>query len=176
MDFFENTINGGIKSSEYHGDGRSRLYTDKTPFGADFSRASEKDGIVGLPFSEAIKNSAAFTYGDVYLVCKNRGQYFFSDLSKRGADSEYGRENLDQYETYQMGHNGVDNAEDHFDVRTGLPSGEIDAIVIKKSDNQQKVIDILLESGRYIPVTDHDGKLVLTPEMFDEMKRKKSAE
>ncbi|MCF7846183.1 MAG: hypothetical protein K9L85_03005 [Candidatus Peribacteraceae bacterium] len=167
---WSSNLDQGFKSGEYYS-GRSSLgddAADKTPFGLDFARASKVHDMVDVPLSEAIKNSAASPYGPVYIVVRNRGQLNFTE--DVGYASKYSP-NSNQYEVYGIGTRGRDHG--HADLRTGVPSTEIDAIVAGENieDIMQKVVD----RGVYIPVVDRDGKIILTPQKFADMVRAKNA-
>ena len=59
---------------------------------------------------------------------------------------------------------------DHYGIRTGFASSEINYIVVEKYDTRIG-LEIAM-NGFYIPVADKDGKIVFTPEDYKKLRDK----
>lgn len=63
-------------------------------------------------------------------------------------------------------------ADDHYGIRTGFASSEINAIMMKEYDKRVG-LEIAL-NGFYIPVYDFNGKIVFIPKDYDNLRDKMS--
>lgn len=132
--------------------------SDQTPFDADVSRVSEEDMMSG--FSEAVRNSLAIGYGDLVLAIRDRGQFQYTEIREKR------KYNPDKFELFPIGE------QRHYGIRTGLPSTEIDFLIVTDSliNNQrslEKIYYEIAQNGWYIPVCDTDGKVIFTPVLYD---------
>ena len=141
-------LQGGIVAREYLG---VNAGSDGTPYDTDTSEILESDLENGM--ESAVENSMSRGYGDIFLLIRERGQF------------GPGR---DKYELINSG------SERHQGVRTGIASTEIDAVVDSRGVLQQDnaIFDNLAfaiaERGFYIPISDTEGKVLFTPEMYDQ--------
>ncbi|MDA0376076.1 MAG: hypothetical protein O3A80_02060 [bacterium] len=145
--------------------------SDFTPFDVDFGRVLSSHlstDRLETPLSRSPATLYANSHGHVLFLSRNRGQF---DLS-RNMDGESPMRVEGGYETF---HTPYVN-DSHFGIRTGLPSSEIDGLVVFSqtlTDPREMAtiyIDIV-EHGVYIPIFNEDGKLVFTAEQFDTMRR-----
>ncbi len=120
--------------------------------GTDVSRVTVVNN--SPDFSDRLKKLKNYIdgYGDIHIVYSNYRQ------------SESGKKRPPK-------HSGV-IGEDHELVLDGIPSSEITGVVIKVSN--QSVIDNVKKDiatwGGYINVMDAEGKMLLSPQEFDELK------
>ncbi len=148
---FENLssiLGSGLVSREYIGG--EKTSSDSTPFDSDFSLVRPAE-----TFEKTIMDTEAKNYGDVLLVVR--------------IDDEF-------KEKYELIRSGV-RGEDHVGIRTGIPSTEIRALVLKeKVDNVSSplMVDtmkfVIANNGFYIPIYDIEGKLIFTPEEYRQLK------
>ncbi len=134
--------------------------SDGTPLDTDVSRVRESDG---QNFQEMLQNSMAASFGPIFCVFRDRGQF---DLTT----SENSKYNRDKYEIFSCG------GDQHFGIRTGIPSTEIDFLVLdtEQYNMNEDIPEIFFEiaqNGFYIPVTDKTGKVIFTPVMYDRYRR-----
>lgn len=145
-----NILNFGSVAREYLG---ADADSDATPFDTDTMRSNGEYSI------ENFKQVATSGYGDIYIVVKNRGQ--FQDTT----DDPSPQYDPSKLEVFQSGIIGVN----HYGVRTGFPSSEID-FIITPSDEPRKLENIFYEiakHGVYIPVLDGKGELIFTPQDYE---------
>ncbi|MDP2668752.1 MAG: hypothetical protein Q8P07_02865 [bacterium] len=107
--------------------------------------------------------SEAKKYGELLFVLKDRGQYQHTDAG------EPAYAEADKLELFQTGVLG----EQHYGIRTGFPTTEIDFMVARENfvsdtDNLEKMYFEIAQNGYYLPITDISGKVIFTPEMYDE--------
>ena len=159
-------LESGVLAREYAGTGSSG---DATPLDTDFATAGDTNH--GLRM--ALRSSAASAFSKeyarigklsgVFLAVKldNRFQYELDD----SFDEVYSRE---KYGYFPNGDFFVDDFPDSTEigVRTGIPSSAIDYIATD-DDSLPNVIQQVKKCDFYIPVTDLDGKLALTPEEWE---------
>ncbi len=157
-EYFENILSNGSVSKEYLGPSSS---SDTTPFDTDVSRILNPR-LNTLP--AMIDDSLAKGYGDIIIGIRNRGQFYqTSNISASFYDQT-------KYELFQSRYHGPQ----HYGIRTGIPATEIDCVIVQnKSDVElHRLYFAIAQNGFYIPVVDRQGKVLLTPEMFDQFKVK----
>lgn len=162
VDYLDNILLNGSVAKEYLG---ASADSDMTPFDTDTSMVLPEDTILG--FDGAIAHSVAGSYGGLLLIIKDRGQF---QKPNHGAPASYEK---DKYELFSSEVHGAR----HYGIRTGVPSTEFDAMVALDSlaQNQevmQRIYFTIAQNGVYIPVVDKQGKVIFTPEMFDEYRIK----
>ncbi len=156
--------NGSVAREFLGGDADS----DRTPFDTDLWRLQPGDTEAG--FAGAVALTSVGTYGDTFMVVRDRGQ--FQETTATDDPATLQREARKRESRLELFKTGV-WGERHFGIRTGLPSTEIAAIGFSKkvTDDPQRfesrVMDIVA-NGVYIPVVDQEGQILLTPEQFDE--------
>ena len=137
--------------------------SDATPLDTDLSRIKVETSSIG----EAITSTAARGYGDIYFILKD-GNRFVVTRTKEGGEC------LDSVDSTRLEsfYTGVcdDNNSDHYGIRTGFASSEIDYIV---STDKRVQLEVAL-NGFYIPIVDKNGNLIFTPSDYDRLRDKMS--
>jgi len=156
--YFVNYLQNGSVAQEYLG---SSSGSDMTPLDTDMSRVMPEDE--ALDFQSAIKTSLAYSYGDMLIAVRDRGQIRATDQQtprvRPGGDYK-----LELFATPVHG-------ESHWGIRTGFPSTEIDYVVLKNPQNKNDFLLEIVKQGVYIPVLDSSGKIIFKPEDYDRMRR-----
>ncbi len=155
--YIASILQNGSVAKEYLG---ASSDSDKTPFDTDLERLSLGNIESSRDFESIVNNTVAKVYGEIMLVVRNRGQY--AVISSDTSLSEY---STDKYELFKSGV----VSEEHFGIRTGFASTEIDFIICKQenSEDQKKLFLEIAKNGYYLPVTNKSGKVIFTPEMYD---------
>lgn len=161
--FLDKLLDRGFVSPEFVGAETSDAKTkskqgDATPWDTDLERVKE------MSISEALeKSSLAGGYGDIVAIIRNRGQFNETKIGEPAIDD--GR--MELFES------GVLKS-DHMGIRTGFGSTEIDALIAKGIVSERSMDDIrfsIAKKGFYIPVVDRSGRVIFTPEEFDEYRK-----
>lgn len=160
-------LQGGSVAREYLGVDSD---SDSTPFDTDLVKVM--DNKLNGSVLKFMKYSETKQYGDVTLLIKDRGQFVRTD-NQENVDLKY---NPNVYE--QFFSNVV--SDNHFGIRTGFPSVEIDAMILTGvlllDDNEQSLLQreeiffSIANNGFYIPVVDATGKVIFTEEDFNRYK------
>ncbi len=159
--YLENILQNGSVAREYLG---SDSGSDSTPFDTDVEVLT---GVTSTSFyenySENIRLAKTGGYGDIMLVIKNRGQFVETDVKQPA------RYNRDKYELFATGL----MRENHYGIRTGFPSTEIDYMVTPSKDPKEldNIKFKIAQNGFYIPLVDTSGELIYTPEQYDEYRK-----
>lgn len=149
-DFLDTYLDRGIYAPEFIGAGSSSarsgsLNSDATPFDTDVSRVGD-----GKSLPEMFRTS----FGDLMIVVKDKKQ-----LEK---------DKLDIFKTGVAGEN-------HYGIRTGFGSTQIDAICVGDQIRDPSKLDqlkfFIARKGFYIPLCDYSGDVVFTKEEFDRYKK-----
>ncbi|PIZ95835.1 MAG: hypothetical protein COX80_03100 [Candidatus Magasanikbacteria bacterium CG_4_10_14_0_2_um_filter_33_14] len=140
--------------------------SDFTPHDIDFQLMdSSIEGI--QDFETIVRTSISTGYGDVLMVVKDRGQYNITRNTDSEMVNDYDRGKYELYLSPILG-------KEHYGIRTGLSATEIDFLILEQEFDQRNhetlFLDIV-ENGYYIPVTDQTGKIIFTPEMYEEYRR-----
>ncbi|OHA58486.1 MAG: hypothetical protein A2571_01770 [Candidatus Vogelbacteria bacterium RIFOXYD1_FULL_44_32] len=160
-EFIEDILQNGSVAKEFLG---GKAESDATPFDTDVSQVLVEDFTetdnVRTRFAGAIGKSLATGYGPLLFLVKNHGQFSAGPNKKA------------QYELFGAGGGDLATAR-HCGIRTGFATTEVDAIIA--NDLEGKVPDNLYfeisQNGYYIPVADRTGKIIFTPEMYDEKRK-----
>lgn len=160
--YIENILQNGSVAKEYLG---ASATSDATPFGTDVTEVTAEDAKAGWTF--ALTQSAFGVtggFGQLGLVFKDRGKF------QRTTPTEPAKYDPAKYEVY---HSGVVDQVRHKDVRTGLPSTEIDFMIATDSllTNQhemEKIYYAIAQQGFYIPIANKEGKVIFTPEVYQQ--------
>ncbi len=155
------------------------------------------------PSAGEITERTPWYYGDVVFYIKNRGQWHDTVTSDTLNESykkvvpqkrfEKEKQALDSYlfpkpELYTASEGvGIGKGNRHVGIRTGLPSTEVDLIIIQyrserpdddAAEKRQKEYDLrvyeaelfnkLAQNEWYVPVVDRDMNLLFTPDMYKE--------
>jgi hypothetical protein len=157
LEFIENILQNGNVSKEFLG--AFTPGSDTTPFDTDCVKLPF---INNQEFIDIYRQSPAFSYGDVCFVIRNRGQF-------QENSSENYTYTSNKYELFKTGLIG----ESHYGIRTGIGIIETDFLISKIVD-EKKLNNLyyqIAQNGYYIPVTNEEGKIIFTPEMFDELRK-----
>lgn len=158
MQYIINILQNGSVSGEFLG---SSAASDYTPFDTDVSLVlPQAEG----EFSAIVKNSIANGHGPLLLCVKDRGQ-FQRTTGLRKVQPEAGK--LELFNTGDTRHYGI---------RTGFPTTEIDFLIAKKEileepRTMERLYLEIAQNGYYIPVTDTEGRVIFSPEMYDEYRK-----
>lgn len=151
-------LQNGSVSKEYLG---SAAGSDNTPLDTDLSIIMSNDGTI----SEKMSNIAAASYGPIWLVLKNDDRFITTRTSSKTLEV---KRDLSKMEAFHTGYLG----EDHYGIRTGFASSEINYIVMENYDPRVG-LEIAM-NGFYIPVANKEGKIIFTPEEYDKLRTKMS--
>lgn len=119
---------------------------DMTPFDTDL--------IIVQGDTLTLEDNLHGGYGDIHLIIKEKEQFK--------------EDELDIFYTGAIGKN-------HYGIRTGFGSTQIDAIVIRPEKIQDKGMDkikyFIAKKGFYIPIYDAEGGLIFTKDDYDEYRK-----
>lgn len=156
--YLRNILQNGSVSKEYLG---SSADSDATPLDTDISMIMRTDGTI----NEKILETAANEYGPLWLVLKNDDRF----ISTRTIEGEIEtKRDMSKMEVFYTGVCGPD----HYGIRTGFASSEINYIVMEPYDPRVG-LEITM-NGFYIPVANKEGKIIFTPKDYDELRAKMS--
>lgn len=146
-------LQNGSVAKEYLGGSSGQ---DMTPYDTDVAMLTS---VQENSFSETISHSIASGYGNILLAVRDRGQFI-----KTSPETS---EQIDpsKLELFRTGVHG----DQHYGIRTGFPTTEIDFIVSKKEKNNSLFLEIA-QNGYYIPVVDQQGKIIFTPEQYESLR------
>ena len=161
--YIGNILQNGSVAKEFLGAGSD---SDLTPLDTDISLVLPGDVDGDGDFGNVMKSSLANTYGALLFVLRDRGQY------QRTVAGQPAPAEADKWELFQTKVLG----ERHYGIRTGVPTTEIDFMIARDiitSDQKklQKIYYEIAQNGYYLPVTDTTGKVIFTPEMYDEYRK-----
>lgn len=163
--YLQSHIENGIVAKEFLG-----AYfpgSDATPLDTDAARPMKPgDKKMQMTVDEALKTYEVKAYGDIILVIRDRGQW------EETSDMDNPKYNPDKYELFITGA----TSERHIGIRTGIASTEIDFIIATNQliSDEKRLENIFYEiarAGFYIPVVDEQGRVIFTPEMYEEYSR-----
>lgn len=157
--YLDSVLQNGSVAKEYLGASSS---SDLTPFDTDLEMVGGvKQTTRPVEFAKTVKSMQADRYGDVLVVIKDRGQW---QVTKDRAVDNYSR---NKYELFKS---GVVSS-DHYGIRTGFASTEIDFLICKTETEQKKLFGEIVKNGYFIPVVDTSGKILFTPQMYDKARQ-----
>ena len=159
--FLNNIFQNGSLSKEFLG---VNADSDLTPLDTDCSIIqSPKDNM-----QTTLSSLAASYYGKFWFVLKNRDNRFTitaGNPNEKRPISEPG--DFSKLEAFYTGPNGLN----HYGIRTGFASSDIDFILAKEKDFRIGLE--IAKNGFYIPVVDlQTEKVIFTPRDFDELRSK----
>lgn len=157
IEYLQNILQNGSVSKEYLGAYSS---SDATPLDTDVSKITN----VKETLSDTIKSTSSKDYGPIWLVLKNDGRF------KTTRSNEISENNLQydnqNYELFYTGKTG----EDHYGIRTGFASSDIDYIVSEYNDPRIN-LEIAI-NGFYIPVYNLQNELIFTITDYENLRSK----
>ena len=132
--------------------------TDTTSLDTDLSMILKKK----INNIETMKDTIANDFGPVWFVIK-KGKYPIT-REQAQVDSDKIERGPECFTTIEEGHMGI---------RTGFPTTDIDYIMIDEKEVNPKTVGFIVAlNGIYIPVVNKSGKVLLTPEEYDEIQSK----
>lgn len=157
ISFLPNILNNGVVASEFLGSSAKKT-GDLTPFDTDGSLVQE-DRTIDETFNN--NDLAALYYGQTWIVFKTEGKVQLTRDNEKEIESHYKQ---DKVELFHNGSNGID----HYGIRTGFPSTDIDYIVTREYNS--KIGFEIARNGFYIPVIDTKGNILFTSKMYDNIR------
>lgn len=161
--YLRNILQNGSVSKEFLG---TSADSDATPLDTDLSMILSSDGTM----FDKINETAAGEYGPIWFLIKNDDRFIMSRNNKKEIlDTNRDRSKMELFFTGAFpGAKG----EGHYGIRTGFASSEINSI-ITDTYNPKIGLEIAL-NGFYIPVANMEGKIVFTPNDYDNLRQKMS--
>ena len=156
LKYLGNILQNGLTSKEYVGAGGT---TDSTPLDIDVSMVENNYGTIG----DKINRSSAKSFGPIWFILKNDGRFVTTRDISGEIDAFRDTSKLELFYT------GVWD-EDHYGVRTGFASSEINYMVMEHYDPRVG-LEIAM-NGFYIPVVNFNGEVVFKPEDYDTLREK----
>ena len=156
--YLRNILQNGSVSKEYLG---SSAGSDATPLDTDISMIMSSKGTI----RDKISSTAANGYGPIWFVLKNDERFITTRTDSETLDTKRDMSKMEVFYTGVLG-------QDHYGIRTGFASSEINYIVMEDYDSRVG-LEIAM-NGFYIPVADKDGKIVFTPNDYDILRKKMS--
>lgn len=154
LKYLPSILQNGSVAAEFLGDSSN---SDLTPLDTDLSLVTT-DGSINETLSKLI----AGNYGPIYLVLKGKNIDRF-DVT-RSDDVDIVQEDKKRIEVFRTGSLGSD----HYGIRTGFASSEIDFIIASK-DYEKIGFEIAL-NGVYIPIVDGDGNLKFSVDDYERIR------
>lgn len=158
INYLRNILQNGSISKEYLG---SNAESDATPLDTDVSMITKQEGTNFYKIS----NTAAIYYGPIFFVLKNDDR-FITTRTRR--DFFVAKNDIEKMEVFYTGMLG----EDHYGIRTGFASSEINYIFVHEYDPRIG-LEIAM-NGFYIPVVNMQDEIVFTPNDYDKLREKMS--
>ncbi len=156
IDYLHNILQNGSLAVEYLGASASN---DRTPLDTDLSRILElKEYTI-----EMINKTPSSNFGPIFFLLKNDERF----LITRENQNEEKNCNLYDPSKIEIFKTLADN---HYSIRTGFASSEINAIMMGEYDKRVG-LEIAM-NGFYIPVFNFEKKIVFTPKEYDDLRSK----
>jgi len=145
-------LQNGSVAKEFLGESAT---SDSTPLDTDVC-VLEHDGI---------ENASSYHgYGPIFFVLKNNDRFIIT----RNREGNIDVKDKSKIELFYTGTIGID----HYGIRTGFASSEIDYIVTETYDTKIG-LEIAL-NGFYIPVVNSKGEILFSPKDYDKLREKMS--
>ncbi len=154
--YLRNILQNGSIAKEYLG---ANAESDATPLDTDVSMIMSSAKTI----SEKINETAAKGYGPIWFVLKNDDRFVTTRTETEALESKRDFSKMEVFYTGALG-------KGHYGIRTGFASSEINYIVMEKYDSRVG-LEIAM-NGFYIPVANTEGKIIFTPEKYDELRSK----
>ncbi|MCI8575328.1 MAG: hypothetical protein HFI09_02550 [Bacilli bacterium] len=149
--YLKNILQNGSVSKEYLG---SSSDSDVTPLDTDVSMILSSAGTI----REKMAATSASGYGPIWFVLKNDDRFVTTRASHEVLDSKRDMSKIEVFYTGGLGY-------DHYGIRTGFASSEINYIVLDSYDPRVG-LEIAM-NGFYIPVVNKEGKIIFAPKDYD---------
>lgn len=160
IEYLNMILQNGSVSKEFLGESAT---SDATPLDTDLSMCLHS---FETP-EKALLNINAGFYGPIFFVLKNDEKFYITRNSD-GNEKKSSAKDLSKLELFYTGVNGLD----HYGIRTGFSSSDIDYVLVKREHLISKVALEIVKNGFYIPIVNSSGKLCLTPNEYDELRSK----
>ena len=157
--YLRNILQNGSVSKEYLG---SDATSDCTPLDTDVSMILNSEGTI----REKMNKTVAAGYGPIWFVLKNNESDNRFITTRTSYEREDAKRDMSKMEVFLTG------GGDHYGIRTGFASSEINYIVME--DYDPKVCLEIAMNGFYIPVANKEGKIIFTPKDYDKLREKMS--
>jgi len=156
--YLNNILQNGSLAVEFLGASSNK---DSTPLDTDLSRILKVENSI----NETVSKTKASDYGPIYLILKDDDRFC---ITRRSPSETQNVDEVDvnKIEAFYTGATG----KDHYGIRTGFASSEIDYIMTKEYDARIG-LEIAM-NGFYIPIVDTSGNLLFTPEDYDSLRAK----
>jgi hypothetical protein len=150
--------------------------SDLTPLDTDLSIIPEKDvlssGDKRNSFKEILSSSksAPGDYGQLVFVLRDRGQFAHTDINEEPDSLPKIGQESHKPELFKTGV----ISENHYGIRTGFPITDVDFMIFGEAMDEANKSSVLLEiakNGYYMPVVDDEGKIIFSPDQFDELRK-----
>ena len=155
IEYLGNILQNGSVAKEFLG---ASARSDLTPLDTDISMILT-DGTT----SEKISATASANYGPIWFVLKNDDRFQTTRTESGTFDAKRDASKIEVFYTGTVG-------QDHYGIRTGFASSEINYIVMDNYDPRVG-LEIAI-NGFYIPVANKEGKIIFTPEDYDKLREK----
>lgn len=156
--YLRNILQNGSISKEYLG---SNAGEDLTPLDTDVSIITNKEGTI----SEKMSATVAKAYGPIWFVLKNDDRFITTRTNQENLEAKIDMSKMEAFYTGAI-------SKDHYGIRTGFASSEINYIVMEEYDPRVG-LEIAM-NGFYIPIASKEGKIIFTPKDYDEIRKKMS--
>lgn len=154
--YLGNILQNGSVSKEFLG---FCATSDVTPLDTDVSMVLESGGTI----EEKMNKTASKGYGPIWIALKNDDRFIMTRTIEKDLDI---KNDMSKMEVFYTGIQG----EDHYGIRTGFASSEINYIIVDKYD-ERIGLEIAM-NGFYIPVANKKGKIIFTPSDYDKLREK----
>lgn len=158
LSYLRNILQNGSVSKEYLG---ASATSDATPLDTDVSMVLKSDGTT----QEKLSTTKASGYGSIWFVLKNDERFITTRTNSETLDTKRDMSKMEVFYTGAVG-------QDHYGIRTGFASSEINYIIIEPYDSRVG-LEIAL-NGFYIPVANKEGDVIFTPSDYDNLREKMS--
>ncbi len=156
--YLRNILQNGSVSTEFLG---SSAGSDATPLDTDVSRIMSSGGTI----RDKIEATAASSYGPIWFVLKNDDRFMTTRNNSETFDAKRDMSKMEVFYTGILG-------QGHYGIRTGFASSEINYIVMENYDPRVG-LEIAM-NGFYIPIANKEGKIIFTPNDYDNLREKMS--
>ena len=195
IDYLDTTIENGILAKEYLGVGQRSDYTpldiDFYGYLATDSNDDNLENGIYRTIDNSVNEYMNLTDNTCFLIVRKdarfeetkdgcKGQTDKYELFRQGIffeewlnfeylddipDSNKTSELEDEY--YEEKYNCYTSGPRDYGIRTGLPSSEIDAIVVPDENNKHRIIKTVQNNSFYIPIYNIKGELIYSFEQYN---------
>lgn len=164
--YLSRILQNGCVSKEFLGDSSD---SDATPLDTDLSRIllQDIDGKKSNEVGRIIDSTISGSYGSTWFVLKNDPNRI--EITKDSSNVKNNHNLSPKFSKLEAFKTLQDN---HYGIRTGFPTSEI-SYIVSRSHFDRIGLEIAM-NGFYIPVVNTEGKLVFTPEDYDQLRSKMS--